>query len=146
MIGIILIFLFIASYSDLKSRTIPLWIHPVLLGTRLSYFMIHPESPEWTESLLTAIFLFLLFYLFARLQMIGGGDVLIAADIGFSFGLQGMAAIIYGLLFCIPYIIYLTKSKKKSKKYPLVPFLFLGVCINIIMQLSQGQEIPWFFW
>ncbi len=123
----------IASYVDIKTRTIPDIIHVLIIIVGLININI-------LDSLSGFIIVPLPFFIMAYVKegSIGGGDVKLMAAIGFCVGFTrgGLGAFIGLLLFVISVgILSHRKSKNMQKSNPLVPSLGLGfvlVCLTYI--------------
>lgn len=81
---------------------------------------------------------FAVFYLFSRLTKggIGMGDVKLIAAMGFLLGLMNtLFSVLFALILCAIYSIYLLFMKKKNKDYriPFGPFIFLGYIILLFI-------------
>lgn len=123
----------IASYKDIKTRTIPNVIHILIM-------MVGLIQIDLVDSLLGFFIVPLPFFIMAYLKegSIGGGDIKIMAAIGFTVGLfKGMEVSLLALI-----LIVLTSLGSKwiyHKEYtciPVVPFLTIGFsCIFYAMQL-----------
>lgn len=118
--------LVIAGYIDVKTRTIPDWIH--ILIVVVAFIRL-----DWLDSMLGLFFVPLPYFIMALLKgnCIGGGDIKLMGACGFYLGLRaGYAASIVGLFIAvISYaVISLITSQKINQSLPLAPFLGAG-CI-----------------
>ena len=144
MILLILILLLYATYTDIKTLEVPLWVSPVIIGIRfLQDFMAEENNFRIMSGLLCGAILFGIFFMVAYLgEQLGGADCLIVAAIGYSLDFYGFYAVIIGLALTLPYTAYM-KIAKKEHVYPLVPFLTVGYIITLIILIIQGQHISW---
>lgn len=117
-----------ASAIDIRKRIVPHHVLLLLAGIGCIHFTF--------ESILGGSLLFLIFFLSALLKEgIGGGDVKLAGMCGWVLGLDGLPAMIIGLVPACGYMIYRQKVQKKPPGIPLVPFLTFGCIITIILNL-----------
>ena len=85
---------------------------------------------------LTGGMLFLLVYLISR-RGLGGGDVKLMTISGLYLGLNGvLPSILYGsiLLEVVAVILILMKKIGRKDAIPLVPFLFVGMVLTLLVQ------------
>lgn len=118
--------LIIAGYIDVKTRTIPDWIH--ILIVVVAFIRL-----DWMDSMLGLLFVPLPYFIIALFKenSIGGGDIKLMGACGFYLGVRsGYAASIVGLFIAvISYaVIRLITSQKINQSLPLAPFLGAG-CI-----------------
>lgn len=113
-----------AAVTDFRKRIIPdwTWIAVLLIGGVSAFLFKMPYIP-----LLERILGFLLpgvSLLFCAVKYggVGGGDIKLTAAMGFSFGLYGLAAILFFAI--LPAYIYAKAAKQKS--VPLAVFLCVG--------------------
>ena len=126
---ILLCVLLYASKSDIENLEVPDFVWVILLILSFVDF----GAVNMTSRLIGAAVVFLPQFVFAMLfptKALGGADMKISAAAAFCLGAgKGIAALIIGLtaaVFCIP--IYRKISKlDKSKPFPLVPFLSVGI-------------------
>lgn len=138
----LLIFGYIASLIDIKSKTIPnklilimigAWLLimalMVLIDTELAVLMLK-------DSILGFIIgggLFLIVYLISR-KGLGGGDVKFIAATGLYIGFaRTISVILYGSILATLFVLILLLLKKIGRKdpIPLVPFLYAGILITM---------------
>ncbi len=136
MVRLVVFFLALslAAASDLRSRTIPDWMHFIIAATSL----IPPGQPYWTG--MAACLPLLAAGIMAG--GIGGGDIKLTAACGVVLGLRRAFAGIF-LALCLLLVWHGTcraagKIRKKDietergQAYPLVPFLWAGMLISIV--------------
>ena len=118
------ILLLIATFTDMKRRTIPniIPISICVLGLLIRSFYLTPALAFFVVTTILIVFL----ESFLNLKIMGGGDIKIIASLIFTFGSQ-----ISGILFCtlIPllfYYVYIKIKKINNTKIPLMPFLTIG--------------------
>lgn len=133
-----------ATYTDIKTLEVPLWVSPVIIGIRfLQDFMSGENNFRIMSGLLCGAILFGIFFMVAYLgDQLGGADCLIVAAIGYSLDFYGFYAVIIGLILTLPYTAYM-KITKKEHVYPLIPFLTTGYIIILFILTVQGQSISW---
>lgn len=116
MILLILILLLYATYTDIKTLEVPLWVSPVIIGIRfLQDFMSEENNFRIMSGLLCGAILFGIFFMVAYLgDQLGGADCLIVAAIGYSLDFYGFYAVIIGLALTLPYTAYMKIAKKRT--------------------------------
>ena len=123
-----------AAITDLKKRIIPdwTWIAILLIGI-VSVFL--SPTPALYERIAGSLIPGLcLLFLAVKHGGVGGGDIKLTAAMGFAFGLNTLAAI----LFCasIPASIYAAATRQRS--IPLAVFLCIGFFIYAGVLLIIG--------
>lgn len=143
--GTLLSFVYFASLSDLREQRIPNRLVGAMLGAWI--LLIVPQLFSQTELAfalvlngllggLTGGMLFLLVYLISR-RGLGGGDVKLMTISGLYLGLNGvLPSILYGsiLLEVVAVILILMKKIGRKDAIPLVPFLFVGMVLTLLVQ------------
>lgn len=116
-----------AGIIDQKQRQISNWIPPAVMAAALTDF---PQF-HLVSSVLGMAVLFLLFYLAWRTDGLGGGDLKLAASIGFFFGLwKSVLAILLALLLACIFSRLTGKRKKENLSgTPLAPYFGAGCFI-----------------
>lgn len=125
---LILIYLILASISDIKEKKIYDRLNLAFLILRLFAAYVYPIS---TRSLIGMIFGFLIILIPAMIMLVPmGGDIKFAAVLGLWIGDSG----IYGSLAIgvILFVIYsLIAKKKKKDMIPMGPFISIG-CVSLM--------------
>lgn len=121
--------LIVASYIDIKTRTIPDWIHVLIMLVALI-------DIDWVDSLIGFALVPLPFFIMACVKegSIGGGDVKLVGACGFYFGfIDGIQGITLSLIIVITTMIfYITKDTlNKLDGFPFAPYLTIG-CWSLI--------------
>jgi leader peptidase (prepilin peptidase)/N-methyltransferase len=114
-----------AAITDFRKRIIPdwTWIIILLIGGVSAFLLPYPTLAQRIVGfLLPGICLVLLALKYGG---VGGGDIKLTAAMGFSFGLHGLAAILFFALF--PACIYAKATRQRS--VPLAVFLCIGYFI-----------------
>jgi len=124
-----------AGYIDIKTRTIPDWIHVLIMLVALI-------KVDLVDSLIGLVLVPLPFLLMACIKehSIGGGDVKLVAVCGFLLGFSRaeLGSLIGLLLFVISVcLLSLYKNENLKKSYPLVPFLGLGFIIVCLTNIGM---------
>ncbi|MCL2424915.1 MAG: A24 family peptidase [Oscillospiraceae bacterium] len=142
--SILIIFSYAAMVFDIKTKRIPnLLVLIMMLGWLL---IIVPTLFINTEhgirlladsifGLLLAGGLFLLVYFVSR-KGLGGGDVKFMAAVGLYLGFaEVLPTILYGTILAAitGLILILLKKIDRKGKMPLVPFLFVGIMITLLV-------------
>ena len=135
---IILIFavpLLWAAVMDYMKRIIPdwTWIAILLLGVMSAFILPQPTLLQRIAGfLLPGI---CLLFLAMKYGGVGGGDIKLTAAMGFSFGLYGLAAILFFAL--LPALLYSKLTRQKS--VPLAVFLCTGFFVFVGIGLITGR-------
>lgn len=111
-----------AAFMDWKKRIIPdwIWISILLIGGVSAFLFPEPALPERIAGfLLPGVCLLLLA---VKYSGVGGGDVKLTAALGFCFGLNALAAILFFAL--LPALVYAAATRQRS--VPLAVFLCIG--------------------
>lgn len=114
-----------AAVMDYRKRIIPdwTWIAIILFGGISAFLLPYPPLPQRIAGfLLPGI---CLFYLAIKYGGVGGGDIKLTAAMGFCFGLNALAFILFFALF--PACIYTRATRQRS--IPLAVFLCIGFFI-----------------
>lgn len=118
------ILLAIASYMDIKTRTIPNVIHILIM-------MVGLIQIDLVDSLLGFILVPLPFFIMAYLKegSIGGGDVKLMAAIGVAIGLLDGILLNIVSMFTMSFVCTLFKRKEKI---PLTPYFLFGCIFTFV--------------
>lgn len=112
-----------AAFMDWKKRIIPdwTWITILAIGGVSAFLFPEPTLPERIAGfLLSGVCLLLL--AITKAESVGGGDIKLTAALGFCFGLNALAAILFFALS--PALIYAAATRQRS--VPLAVFLCIG--------------------
>lgn len=114
-----------AAMTDLKKRIIPdwTWISILLIGIASAFLLPAPALYERIAGFLLPGLCLLL--LAMRYGGVGGGDVKLTAAMGFCFGLNALAVILFFTM--IPACIYVKATRQRS--VPLAAFLCIGAFV-----------------
>lgn len=120
-----------AAITDYRKRIIPdwTWIVLLLIGIASAFLLPHPAPVQRIAGfLLPGLCLFLLAM---RYDGVGGGDIKLTAAMGFCFGLNTLAIILFFAL--LPACIY--ARAKRQRSVPLATFLCIGffVYLSVLM-------------
>lgn len=123
--------LMVAGYIDIKTKTIPDWIHIAIILTGLIKINL-------MQSILGLIIVPLPFFIMACLKenSIGGGDIKLMAACGFLLGVRGgIAASIIGLTMAVVVEggYFLIKKKDMNVGFALGPYLGVGCVLNNLL-------------
>ena len=111
-----------AAATDFRKRIIPdwTWIAILLIGGASAFLLPYPTLAQRIAGfLLPGVCLFLLAMKYGG---VGGGDIKLTAAMGFCFGLDGLAVILFFAL--LPAGLYAKATRQKS--VPLAVFLGIG--------------------
>lgn len=143
ILPILLLFLY-ASYSDIKTLEVPLWLSPAIILLRFFSDEFFGNRDRIFLGIICGFVLFAIFFLISVIgQQLGGADCLIVAAMGYVLDFYGFYAVIIGLLLSIPYTAYM-KITNTEHVYPLVPFLTSGFIIMLLMLSVQHNTVLWF--
>lgn len=123
--------LIIAGYMDIKTRTIPDWIHVLII-------LIGLIQVDIISSILGLILVPIPFLIMALVKegSIGGGDIKLMGACGFFLGLtDGLIGSIIGLIIAVVVNGIHCKTTKTNKNisFPLGPYLGFGSFLMIII-------------
>lgn len=120
----LLIPLIVAAITDLKTRTIPLWLFPATLF----FYIYETQKVSYIENLIALIVVGMMFTLLAVFFSAGGGDIIEMSVVAFVLGLNDT------LLLCLyaSSILYLWLILKKEKQVPFAPFVLMSYLLLLI--------------
>lgn len=134
MIVIITVLLFaslcIASYTDVKTKTIPVWLFPSVMVIGSGGLLYIGQFGIWNMIGLVCM-LFPTFVL-ATTGNFGGGDVLMLSAIGLMLG-EDVAGYVVVLATISTGFFLLTKLRKKE--YPIAPFALVSYLIFLVWKM-----------
>jgi leader peptidase (prepilin peptidase)/N-methyltransferase len=118
--------LLLAAVTDLRKRIIPdwTWIAILLIGVASAFLLSYPTLVQRIAGFLLPGLCLLL--LAMKYGGVGGGDIKLTAAMGFCFGLNALAAILFFAM--LPACVYAKVTRNKS--VPLAVFLFLGFLLH----------------
>lgn len=141
---VLLIMLLIASILDILKKEIPVWLSLATLVFRGGYLLIAGREFVILESILSGVFLFLFYYLFAKFGSLGGADCLVILSAGFFLGLYGIYAALFSAILSIPHILLAKKRPKRERDYPYIPYILGGVLLALSLMFIRGIEVTFF--
>ena len=114
-----------AAVTDLRKRIIPdwTWIAIFLIGVASAFILSYPTPVQRIAGFLLPGLCLLL--LAMKYGGVGGGDIKLTAAMGFCFGLNALAAILFFAM--LPACVYAKVTRNKS--VPLAVFLFSGLLL-----------------
>lgn len=128
MISIITVLLFIslciASYTDVRTRTIPVWLFPSVMVIGSGVLLYMGQFGFW--NLIGLACMMLPTFTLAMTGNFGGGDVLMLSTIGLMLG-EDVAEYVVVLATISTGFFLLTKLRKKE--YPIAPFALVSYII-----------------
>ena len=136
MISIITVLLFIslciASYTDVRTRTIPVWLFPSVMVIGSGGMLYMGQFGFWNMIGLACMLIPTL--VLATTGNFGGGDVLMLSTIGLMLG-EDVAEYV-GVLATISTVFFII-TRIKNKEYPIAPFALVSYIIFLFwMYLS----------
>jgi len=125
--------LIVAGYIDIKTKTIPDYIHVLII-------LIGLIDIDLVESLIGLIIVPLPFFIMACLKenSIGGGDIKLMGACGFFLGVTGgLVGSVIGLVVAVVVngLYYKIKNKNKTIGFALAPYLGFGSYLSFIIFL-----------
>lgn len=116
-----------AAVTDLRKRIIPdwTWIAILLIGVASAFLLSYPTLVQRIAGFLLPGLCLLL--LAMKYGGVGGGDIKLTAAMGFCFGMNALAVILFFAL--LPACVYAKVTKQKS--IPLAVFLSIGFFIYV---------------
>lgn len=135
---IVLAGLVFASYHDIKTREIPVFIFPLIgvICSILNAVRIYQNPGNWKMEVIMLIAgggLYGLASLFLMLKKkMGGADVYMFVFIGLSIGFIAMTEAT--IVACVVGLILFLINRKK-KEYPFAPMLLAGVSLVTLLRL-----------
>lgn len=132
-----LIYMGVASYSDIKERRIP---NPLILAGLAIGLVLYALGLSAPDGVNAAILVFVVMFIAYSINIsaLGGGDVKLAVVIALFLGLyNGLLALLIGFGACAICGIVNTMLKKGTMKtkYPLAPFMSIGVIVVILQDI-----------
>lgn len=120
-----------AAVIDYRKRIIPdwTWIALLLIGIASAFLLPAPNLDERIAGLLIPGLCLLL--LASKYGGVGGGDIKLTAAMGFCFGLDTLAFILFFAL--LPACIYAAVTRQRS--IPLAVFLFIGFVFSLLSRM-----------
>ena len=142
---LLVVFGYVASLTDIRSKRVPNKLVLAMAGTWV--LVIVPQLFFQTEKAIAIMIsdligfamgglLFLVVYLVSR-KGLGGGDVKLMAVAGLYLGFKNvLPAMLYGSVLSSVFAAALILAKKIGRKdaIPLVPFLYIGMLITVLLQ------------
>ncbi|MFT9493886.1 prepilin peptidase [Anaerosolibacter sp.] len=122
----------IASYTDIKTRTIPNIIHVLIM-------MVGLIQIDLVDSILGFLIVPLPFFIMAYVKegSIGGGDVKLMAACGINLGLiTAYSSMILGLSIAIiiHYLLVIQLVSSPDSSIPLAPYLSIGSILILLLR------------
>lgn len=124
---ILLISLLIADYSDLKTRTVPLWLFPITAVVCCGILIYFKQFGFWNMTGLVCMMLPT--FILAMTGNFGGGDILMFSAIGIILGEH---IVQYVLILAIVSTAFFLMTKLKNKEYPIAPFTLVSYIIFLV--------------
>ena len=125
------IILIVAGYIDIKTKTIPDYIHVLII-------IVGFINIDLLDSIIGLIIVPLPFFITACLKenSIGGGDIKLMGACGFFLGLtSGLIGSVIGLGLAVVVngVYYMIKKREKSIGFALAPYLGLGSYLSFVL-------------
>ncbi|WP_368191145.1 prepilin peptidase [Blautia sp. 1033sp1_1033st1_G9_1033SCRN_220408] len=134
MIVIITVLLFaslcIASYTDVKTRTIPVWLFPSVMVIGSGILLYMEQFGYW--NLIGLACMLIPTFALATTGNFGGGDVLMLSAIGLMLG-EDVVGYVVVLATISTGFFLLTKLRKRE--YPIAPFALVSYLIFLVWKM-----------
>ena len=132
------LFLAAASWQDIKTKTISLWIPCAAAVPGVVLILVEKESFAWIGALVLSGIL-LLFSLITK-QRLGFGDSLLLIALIPVCGVSGVIMVIScAASFCVIHfvgaLVLYPFRKKQQKELPFVPFIAAGFVLRMILMI-----------
>lgn len=135
---LIFFLLFYIAYVDIKERKILNWVCCTILLISF-YSIFHIESAAFSndlqESFISSIFVFLIFFVFYKVSLMGAGDVKLGAVLSFLTGYQFFYVWIFSLLLLFVFFV--------SRRFLEVQYFHIKFISKIFMIGSVGKVAPY---
>lgn len=128
---LILLSLFIASYTDIKTKTIPVFLFPsvLLLGV---FCLICNGNLNLFSSFIFGVLIFVSYLIMALFFNGGGGDVIMMTSLAFLLEKEILYVMFIGhTILCIVSLICFIRTKKKEI-LPFAPFVLVAYILYLI--------------
>lgn len=139
---LLLIAVYVAAFTDLRTKTIPIWLFPtagiLVLILRLFYVF-----DGWIDCIVASIIMGVVYFLSAMFFHGGGGDIIMMSVIGWCVGFEMSVniALVSNIVFLL---IILLRSKKWKKSWktmtlPYAPSVAIGVCVILAFTIVYNN-------
>lgn len=134
MIAIITVLLFaslcIASYTDIKTRTIPVWLFPSVMVIGSGVLLYRGQFGHW--NLIGLVCMLMPTFTLAMTGNFGGGDVLMLSSIGLMLGEN---VVKYVLVLAAISTVFFLLTKLRKKEYPIAPFALVSYLVFLVWKI-----------
>lgn len=124
----LLIVLIYASATDIKTRTIPLWLFPSASLVSCLY-MISAGTWSGCWNLIGFLCMFIPTFILGIAGSFGGADIIMFSSIGI---ILGEAIVSYVIILSVISTIFLILSRFQKKEYPIAPFALIAYGILLV--------------
>ncbi len=124
-------------FDVVNNMIIPLFVPFFGIAIRLLELGIF-EREKASYYLFTAVAVFLSMLTVSYLGNLGGSDSIHAAMAALYLGVYGLYAVILAFMLSLPYAVWM-KIKNKEKEYPFMPYILIGICIEIGYLFKEGK-------
>ena len=121
---LLVISLCIASYTDVRTRTIPVWLFPSVMVIGSGVLLYMGQFGFW--NLIGLACMMLPTFTLAMTGNFGGGDVLMLSTIGLMLG-EDVAE--YVVVLATISTVFFIITRIKNKEYPIAPFALVSYII-----------------
>ena len=133
-----IIALIIGSYTDIKSRTIPIYLFPATAIVNTTLVVSFSIKFNFIYSLLGALLCLIAYF---SVVFFGGGgtDIIMMTCLGWMFGVKMIICVVFvtTLIYAIGLVVnhFIKKEPLLSLTLPYVPFVLAGTFISICISL-----------
>lgn len=121
-------FLVFAAWSDIKCRTIPLWLFPSAIACFVFYCLVSGiPFTVWNPAGLFCAFIPA--FILGMTGMLGGADIIMFSALGF---LLGKNLIIYVISLAVISTLFFIVTGFKNRTYPIAPFALTAFIVFLI--------------
>lgn len=131
IVFIILIALIVATYTDVKTKTIPVFLFPAVSLFGVIY-LLYQQNYEVKLSILFALFAFVSYLILALLFGGGGGDIIMMTALALLLNKDILYLILisHTIMCIVSFVLYIKRKKKET--LPFAPFVLVAYIIYLI--------------
>lgn len=131
IVFIILVSLFIATYTDIKTKTIPVFLFPAISLIGVIY-LSYQRNYDVKSSFLFALFTFISYLILALFFNGGGGDIIMMTSLALLFNKEILYVILisHTIMCIVSFVLYVKRKKKET--LPFAPFVLVAYIIYLI--------------
>lgn len=127
---LLLVSLCIASYTDVRTRTIPVWLFPSVMVIGSGVLLYMGQFGFW--NMIGLACMMLPTFTLAMTGNFGGGDVLMFATVGLMLGEN---IVEYVLVLAVISTVFFLLTKLRKEEYPIAPFALVSYLIFLVCKM-----------